>query len=187
MVDGVKVAHDTPLEPRQSSNNCEGSSTSQIDNLDNLDKQKKFQIALTTRIVGLAAEECGLLGYNPDITFEIRDIIDPEFPLTEADQWPENNKNMIPVQFLEDLCECRENKIITVVEQMERAWTKGNDDKDFDYCGNVVYGERIPQKIANTLWEFAKVEAVHHVGELFGDEYMKEFEILGDKLFGSAI
>ena len=129
--------------------------------------------ALTSRIVGLAAEECGLLAYDPDNEFDIVDIMDPEFPMTERDVWPESDNTRTPAQFLEDLCESRCEFIVESVKEMEKTWSSGNLTDDCKV-----------KKVVWKLWEFVKDEVVHHVEEIHGEDFKTAFECLGEALFG---
>ncbi|ACH46883.1 unknown [Feldmannia species virus] len=127
---------------------------------------------LTSCIIGLAAEECGRLSYDPDNVFEANELLDPEFPLTCDDDNVEK-----PSAILEYLCWANISEIVDVMRLMEKTW---EDDR-------AVHTTKGRQSvIANRLWYFAKDLCVHQIVENFGDEFVSEFEVRGEYLFGES-
>lgn len=130
--------------------------------------------ALTTSIIGLAAEECGRLAYDPDNVFCAEIINDPDFPLTCADNFEESSR---PHEILEAVTGANLQVIVNVLELMEKSWCT------FPGCSPI----RDPSylDVAEKLWEFARDMAKHHVCETFGEECVGTFEVIGADLFTS--
>lgn len=132
---------------------------------------EEYKTACTTRILGLAAEECGRLSYDIDQTFTKEDLMDPEFPCTMADE--EEERFVTPEDILTDICGKRVEIVVETIGNMEECWTNYESSVKEEYL-----------QVAQKLWEFVKNEAEFHVQSLYGDEYMEEFAMMGDSLFG---
>lgn len=131
---------------------------------------EEYSAACTTRIVGLAAEECGRLSYDIDQTFDKNDLLDPDFPMTMEDHF--DDVLVTPEDILVDICGKRVEVIVETIGSMEKCWT---------HMENCVKPENAP--VAIRLWEFVKDHAEYHVQSMYGDEYMQEFVRLGNELF----
>ena len=131
---------------------------------------EEYKTACTTRILGLAAEECGRLSYHIDQTFAKEELMDPEFPCTMAD---EEEGFVTPEDILTDICGKRVEVVVKTIGNMEECWTNYETSVRKEYLS-----------VAQKLWEFVKNEAEVHVQSLYGDEYMEEFAMMGDSLFG---
>ena len=131
---------------------------------------QEYKTACTTRILGLAAEECGRLSYHIDQTFTKEDLMDPEFPCTMAD---DETGFVTPEDILTDICGKRVEIVVETIGNMEECWTNYEISVKKEYLN-----------VAQKLWEFVKDNAEFHVQSLFGDEYMEEFAKMGDSLFG---
>ncbi len=120
--------------------------------------------ACTTRIIGLAGEECGRIGYHQDNDFDKYDIMDPDFGESDFDE-------SLPTlaQFLERMCNDNILAIINAMDMMEKSWKTRKPYKS---------------SVSKTLWEFVNEDACHHVNTLYGEHKEKEFRHMGDKLFG---
>jgi hypothetical protein len=136
---------------------------------------KLYSSACTTRIVGLAAEECGRLSYHVDHEFDKNELTDPEFPVnTSSDfRYDESSDVVSPVDILTDVCGTPLENIIDTIGKMEERWIHAG------FLGSGSFN----QHVAHKLWEFVKDHAKYHVQSLYGDEYEKEFERIGDELF----
>lgn len=134
----------------------------------------EFSSSCTTRIVGLAAEECGRLSYDIDHSFEKHDLLDPDFPMTMQDKFDEDIV-VSPEDILVDICGERVEVIVETIGGMEKSWTR---------MENCV--KRDDRGVASKLWEFVKEEAESHVQAMYGDHYKEEFGCLGDQLFLKA-
>jgi len=132
---------------------------------------EEYSAACTTRIVGLAAEECGRLSYDIDQTFDKNDLMDPDFPMTMEDRFHEDVL-VTPEDILVDICGKRVEVIVETIGSMEKCWT---------HMENCVKKENVP--VATRLWEFVKDHAEYHVQSMYGDKYMEEFLHLGNELF----
>ena len=132
---------------------------------------EEYSAACTTRIVGLAAEECGRLSYDVEQTFDKNDLLDPDFPLTIQDYF-EDDHIVKPEDILVDICGQRVEIIVETIGSMEECWT---------YMENRV--ENKNKSVATKLWDFVRDHAEYHVQSMYGDEYMKEFMRLGNHLF----
>lgn len=131
---------------------------------------EEYSSACTTRIVGLAAEECGRSSYDIDQTFDKEELMDPEFPLTMQDHYDVDI--VTPEDIIVDICGQRVEVIVETIGGMEKCWT---------HMENCVKKEN--RGVAVKLWQFVKEEAQHHVQSMYGDECMEEFRRLGDALF----
>lgn len=132
---------------------------------------QEYKTACTTRILGLAAEECGRLSYHIDQTFTKEDLMDPEFPLTMADD--DDQGFVTPEDILTDICGKSVEFVVETIGNMEECWTNYENSVKNEYLN-----------VAQKLWEFVKDNAEYHVQSLYGDEYMEEFAKMGDSLFG---
>ena len=133
---------------------------------------EEYSAACTTRIVGLAAEECGRLSYDVDQNFDKHDLLDPDFPLTMDDHY--DDPMIKPEDILVDICGQRVEVIVETIGSMEKCWT---------HMENCV--ENKNKSVATKLWEFVRDHAEYHVQSMYGDEYMEEFRRLGNDLFKS--
>lgn len=131
---------------------------------------KEYSEACTTRIIGVAVEECNRLSYDPDQIFDRFDVLDPDFPLTVEDEFDEDIKPR-PDQVLEYICNNRIDIIVEAMGDMEKCWETGSRIKDTHTA------------IVCRLWEFAKEEAEHHVLTLYGRSKQEEFSRMGDEFF----
>lgn len=133
--------------------------------------EKDYSSVCTTRIVGLAAEECGLLSYDLDQSFDKNDLLDHEFPLVIGDSIYE--QPMIkPEDILVDICGKRIEEIVEVIGDMEKSWLTRKNQVGKEY-----------QPSSEKLWEFVKDHAENHVECMYGEEFKEEFTRLGDDLF----
>lgn len=130
----------------------------------------EYSSACTTRIVGLAAEECGALSYHIDQQFDKNDLMDPDFPMTIDDHF--DDVIVTPEDILVDICGKRVEVIVETIESMEKSWT---------HMENSVTKENMG--VATKLWEFVKDHAEYHVQAMYGDKHMEEFTCLGNHLF----
>lgn len=132
---------------------------------------QEYSSSCTTRIVGLAAEECGRLSYDIDHSFGKDDLMDPDFPMTMQDQF-EEDMIISPEDILVDICGKRVEVIVETIGGMEKSWTR---------MENCVKKDN--KSVAAKLWQFVKEEAECHVESMYGDDYKTEFGRLGDELF----
>ena len=130
---------------------------------------KEYSVACTTRIVGLAAEECGRSSYDIDQIFCREELMDPDFPMTMVDDF--DLGFVTPEDILVDICGKRVEVIVEAIGNMENCWTR------MESC--------VKDDVATKLWEFVKDEAEYHVESMYGEEYKKEFARLGNKFFGN--
>lgn len=132
-----------------------------------------YSVACTTRIVGLAAEECGRLSYDLDNVFDKGDLVDPDFPLTMADGEFHKGCFLTPADIISDIARERVEVVVETIGMMEKSWitmdTRSFTDKQ--------------RRVSTRLWEFVKDDAAWHVDSLFGKEYKEEFTRLGNTLF----
>lgn len=131
---------------------------------------EEYSAVCTTRIVGLAAEECGLLSFDLDQSFEKNDLMDPEFPLGVDGIYEE--RLLTPEDILVDICGTRVEVIVETMGDMEHSWTTRK---------NQVKSEN--KIVASKLWEFVRDHAEEHISCMYGEEYKEEFTQLGDYLF----
>lgn len=130
----------------------------------------EYSSACTTRIVGLAAEECGRLSYHVDQVFDKNDLMDPDFPTTMMDTIDDNF--VTPADIVADICRERVEVVVETIDKMEKCWISLEKSIDKKHKG-----------VATRLWEFVKEEAEHHVESLYGVEYKIEFALIGNSLF----
>lgn len=128
-----------------------------------------YSSACTTRIIGIAAEECKRIAYDPDQVYGRHDVMDPDFPQTIDDSF-EEDMGPKPEQILVDLCNTRIETIVRVMGEMEFSWV--SQERKVEDSG-----------IASRLWKFAKEDAVHHILTLYGEGKSDEFSSMGDDLF----
>lgn len=125
----------------------------------------------TTRIIGLAAEECGRLGYDTENTFTKNELLDPDFGASFEDRFEDEYKSS-PIEFLERLCSIDSLAIVDAIGSMEVCWKEMKPSP-------TRY-----QATCKILWDFSVEEAKHHVETLYGEPKAGEFETMGNRLFG---
>lgn len=128
---------------------------------------QEYMVACTTRIVGLAAEECGRSSYHVDQTFSKEDLMDPDLGSSD------DEKFVTPEDILVDICGKRVEVIVNTIGQMEKCWSTREYSVEKENRG-----------VATKLWEFVKEHAVHHIQFMYEDEYVEEFSKIGDAFFG---
>lgn len=143
-----------------------------LDNLLDADMLLEYSSACTTRILGLAAEECGRSSYHIDQVFSRYDLMDPDFQTENIDDIDICQGFVTPQDILTDICMERVEFVVKTIGYMEDCWTNYSTSVPKEY-----------QIVAQKLWEFVKDEAEQHVQSLYGDEYMEEFATMGDFLF----
>lgn len=132
---------------------------------------EEYMVACTTRIVGLAAEECGRSSYHIDQSFSKEDLMDPDFPNNTV-----KNGFVTPEDILVDICGKRVEVIVNTIGEMEECWSTRE------------YSVREENKVVATkLWEFVKEHAMDHMQSLYGDEYVEEFSRVGEAFFGDKL
>lgn len=130
---------------------------------------QEYSVACTTRIVGLAGEECGRLSYDIDQVFDKNELLDPEFPLTVFSE----DTMINPEDILTDICGARLEHIVETIGKMEDCWLQ------IGYFGSGTFDIGVARK----LWDFVKDHAAYHVESLYGEKSMKEFYNIGNQLF----
>ena len=134
---------------------------------------KDYSECCTTRLIGLAAEECGRLGYDSENTFTKNELLDSDFGASFEDRFEDEYKPS-PVEFLERLCNTDSVTIVDAIGFMESSW------KEMKSICPTKY-----QVTCKILWEFSKEESKHHVETLYGKPKADEFEKMGNTLFVS--
>lgn len=140
--------------------------------MDDADMLQEYSSACTTRILGLAAEECGRSSYHIDQVFSRYDLLDPDFQMENIDHIDVCQGFVTPEDILTDICGKRVEVVVKTIGSMEDCWTN--------------YSTSVPKEnaiVATKLWEFVKDDAEQHVQSLYGDEYMVEFKKMGDFFF----
>lgn len=133
---------------------------------------KDYAESCTTRIVSLAGEESGRLGYNEDNTFTSNELLDPDFGSLFEDKFEDEFKPT-PADVLERLCNVDIVTIVDTLKYMEKSW--------------LSFSSIVPPRYtatAKVLWEFIAEEGTHHVKTLYGDLKSDEFESTGNRFFG---
>ena len=133
---------------------------------------KLYSAAFTTRVVGLAAEECGRLSYHLDQEFDKDELNDPDFPVNTSSDF-KYDYIVNPVDILTDVCGAGVEKIVVTIGRMEERWVQAG------FRGHKDLDDNVAQK----LWNFVKDTAKHHVECLYGEEYGEEFYRIGHDLF----
>lgn len=136
---------------------------------------KLYSVACTTRIVGLAAEECGRLSYHVDQEFDKEELVDPDFPFNSVSDFKYDDYVVNPIDILTDVCGTRLEIIIDTIGKMEECWIQAGQ-----------FHSSFNKDVARKLWEFVEDHAKYHVESLYGEEYEKEFSRIGNHLFSLA-
>lgn len=138
---------------------------------------EEYMIACMTRIVGLAAEECGRSSYHVDQSFSKEDLMDPDFPnnMEQEKRLEEEKRFVTPEDILVDICGKSVEVIVNTIGQMEMCWST----REYSIT-------KENSKVATILWEFVKEHAMHHIESLYDEEYVQEFSRVGESFFGEA-
>lgn len=131
---------------------------------------KDYADACTTVIIGKAGEECGIMTYDLESSFEASDLLDPDFPNNCRDVFPEDD-DYRPEHVLSSICNSRIELIVQILTEMETIW----------FNKKPVSEENV--EICRQLWEYANEDAGKFVKDKYGAEKSEEFLTMGTTLF----